>query len=115
MPRKRYNDFQNTKIDISIWHTCINYFSIIQDSEGGGGCPFCRAEIKGTEQIVVDPFSPDHCVVNNDTSNGGEACANLIDCDAEQLDDELDGVDENGEENKKIDKEEVEHQKKTSI
>ena len=29
-----------------------------QDSEGGGGCPFCRAEIKGTEQIVVDPFSP---------------------------------------------------------
>ena len=33
----------------------------IQDSEGGGGgCPFCRAEIKGTEQIVVDPFSPHH-------------------------------------------------------
>lgn len=30
-----------------------------QDSEGGGGgCPFCRAEIKGTEQIVVDPFDP---------------------------------------------------------
>ena len=25
---------------------------------GGGGCPFCRAEIKGTEQIVVDPFDP---------------------------------------------------------
>ena len=34
----------------------ILYF---QDSEGsGGGCPFCRAEIKGTEQIVVDPFDP---------------------------------------------------------
>ena len=32
---------------------------IFQDSEGGGGgCPFCRAEIKGTEQIVVDPFDP---------------------------------------------------------
>lgn len=22
------------------------------------GCPFCRAEIKGTEQIVVDAFDP---------------------------------------------------------
>ena len=29
-----------------------------QDSEGQG-CPFCRCEIKGTEQIVVDPFD-DH-------------------------------------------------------
>lgn len=28
-----------------------------QDSEGQG-CPFCRAEIKGTEQIIVDPFDP---------------------------------------------------------
>lgn len=27
-----------------------------QDSDQG--CPFCRAEIKGTEQIVVDPFDP---------------------------------------------------------
>ncbi|XP_076438292.1 E3 ubiquitin-protein ligase CBL-like isoform X2 [Babylonia areolata] len=26
-----------------------------QDSEGQG-CPFCRCEIKGTEQVVVDPF-----------------------------------------------------------
>lgn len=30
---------------------------VSQDSEGQG-CPFCRAEIKGTEQIVVDPFDP---------------------------------------------------------
>lgn len=32
----------------------------MQGSEGQGsqGCPFCRAEIKGTEQIVVDPFDP---------------------------------------------------------
>lgn len=22
----------------------------------GQGCPYCRAEIKGTEQIIVDPF-----------------------------------------------------------
>lgn len=28
-----------------------------QDSDGQG-CPFCRAEIKGTEQIIVDPFDP---------------------------------------------------------
>lgn len=31
---------------------CLNAW---QDSEGQG-CPFCRAEIKGTEQIVVDAF-----------------------------------------------------------
>ena len=38
--------------------TIIILFSILlQDSEGQG-CPFCRAEIKGTEQIVVDPFDP---------------------------------------------------------
>lgn len=28
-----------------------------QESEGQG-CPFCRAEIKGTELVVVDPFEP---------------------------------------------------------
>ncbi|KAL5020396.1 hypothetical protein ScPMuIL_003288 [Solemya velum] len=28
-----------------------------QDSDGQG-CPFCRCEIKGTEQVVVDPFDP---------------------------------------------------------
>lgn len=35
------------------------WFAIVlsQDSEGQG-CPFCRAEIKGTEQVVVDPFDP---------------------------------------------------------
>lgn len=34
---------------------CLNAWQI--DSEGQG-CPFCRTEIKGTEQIVVDPFDP---------------------------------------------------------
>jgi hypothetical protein len=29
----------------------------LQDSDGQG-CPFCRAEIKGTEQVIVDPFDP---------------------------------------------------------
>lgn len=33
---------------------CLNAW---QDTEGQG-CPFCRAEIKGTEQVVVDPFDP---------------------------------------------------------
>uniref|UniRef100_A0A8W8KRS4 E3 ubiquitin-protein ligase CBL n=1 Tax=Magallana gigas TaxID=29159 RepID=A0A8W8KRS4_MAGGI len=30
-----------------------------QDSDGQG-CPFCRCEIKGTEQVVVDPFNEHH-------------------------------------------------------
>jgi len=30
---------------------------VFQESDGLG-CPFCRAEIKGTESIVVDPFDP---------------------------------------------------------
>ena len=29
----------------------------MQDSDGQS-CPFCRTEIKGTEQVVVDPFDP---------------------------------------------------------
>lgn len=32
-------------------------FLCSQDSDGQG-CPFCRTEIKGTEQVVVDPFDP---------------------------------------------------------
>ncbi|XP_017844245.2 LOW QUALITY PROTEIN: E3 ubiquitin-protein ligase CBL-B-B [Drosophila busckii] len=34
---------------------CLTSWQV--DSEGVG-CPFCRAEIKGTEQIVVDAFDP---------------------------------------------------------
>uniref|UniRef100_T1L458 E3 ubiquitin-protein ligase CBL n=1 Tax=Tetranychus urticae TaxID=32264 RepID=T1L458_TETUR len=36
---------------------CTPCLTSWQDSEGQG-CPFCRAEIKGTELIVVDPFDP---------------------------------------------------------
>lgn len=40
---------------------CCNFYLelwfLFQES-GGQGCPFCRAEIKSTEQIVVDPFDP---------------------------------------------------------
>ena len=44
---------------------------MLQDSEGGGGgCPFCRAEIKGTEQIVVDPFDPRKHITVHQHQNG---------------------------------------------
>ncbi|XP_078325673.1 E3 ubiquitin-protein ligase CBL-B-like isoform X4 [Crassostrea virginica] len=33
---------------------------ITEDDSDGQGCPFCRTEIKGTEQVVVDPFSSSH-------------------------------------------------------
>lgn len=33
----------------------IHFFC--QESDGQG-CPYCRAEIKGTEHVVVDPFDP---------------------------------------------------------
>ncbi|XP_045592121.1 uncharacterized protein Cbl isoform X2 [Procambarus clarkii] len=36
---------------------CTPCLTLWQDSEGQG-CPFCRAEIKGTETIIVDPFDP---------------------------------------------------------
>jgi len=38
---------------------CTPCLTLWQDSEERRGCPFCRAEIKGTEQVVVGPFSPD--------------------------------------------------------
>lgn len=31
---------------------------MINNNNNLQGCPFCRAEIKGTEQIVVDAFDP---------------------------------------------------------
>ena len=45
----------------------------LQDSEGQG-CPFCRTEIKGTEQVVVDPFDPKPRVTSrmSNNSNGSD-------------------------------------------
>lgn len=40
-------------------NTQTKQYFVPKDSEGGGGCPFCRAEIKGTEHIIVDPFTPE--------------------------------------------------------
>uniref|UniRef100_A0A915IUB7 E3 ubiquitin-protein ligase CBL n=1 Tax=Romanomermis culicivorax TaxID=13658 RepID=A0A915IUB7_ROMCU len=37
---------------------CTPCLTSWQDSEGGGTCPFCRCEIKGTESIVIDAFEP---------------------------------------------------------
>uniref|UniRef100_A0A1B0CUJ7 E3 ubiquitin-protein ligase CBL n=1 Tax=Lutzomyia longipalpis TaxID=7200 RepID=A0A1B0CUJ7_LUTLO len=56
---------------------CLNAWQV--DSEGQG-CPFCRAEIKGTEQIVVDAFDPrkQH---NRNSANGKQQ--NIDDDDTE--------------------------------
>uniref|UniRef100_A0A1L8E318 E3 ubiquitin-protein ligase CBL n=1 Tax=Nyssomyia neivai TaxID=330878 RepID=A0A1L8E318_9DIPT len=60
---------------------CLNAWQV--DSEGQG-CPFCRAEIKGTEQIVVDAFDPrkQH---NRNSANGKQQ--NIDDDDNEDLGD----------------------------
>ena len=50
-----------------------------QDSEGsGGGCPFCRAEIKGTEQIVVDPFDPKKHTTLSSLGGGGGRVSGVV-------------------------------------
>ena len=48
---KGYIAFRCVIFDITEWSVAF------QESEGQG-CPFCRAEIKGTELVVVDPFDP---------------------------------------------------------
>jgi len=65
---------------------CTPCLTSWQDSEGGGGgCPFCRAEIKGTEQVLVDPFSPDNQVVRRSTAPTTEnKDDNLIDYSADE-------------------------------
>lgn len=37
---------------------CIQCLTAWQIDADDHGCPFCRAEIKGTEQIIVDAFNP---------------------------------------------------------
>lgn len=57
---------------------CLTAWQV--DSEGQG-CPFCRAEIKGTEQIVVDPFDPKR------QHRAGSGAANaLVDLDDDEED-----------------------------
>ncbi|KAH8256985.1 hypothetical protein KR038_000838 [Drosophila bunnanda] len=61
---------------------CLTSWQV--DSEGQG-CPFCRAEIKGTEQIVVDAFDPrkQH---NRNVTNGRQQ-QQLDDDDTEDMGD----------------------------
>jgi len=71
---------------------CTPCLTAWQDSEGGGGgCPFCRAEIKGTEQIVVDPFDPrKHITVGqlqSQQQNGSSG--NLLDCSDMEGEDDI--------------------------
>ena len=57
----------------------IWYILLSQDSEGsGGGCPFCRAEIKGTEQIVVDPFDPKKHTTLSSLGGGGGRVSGVV-------------------------------------
>ena len=59
----------------------INYICMCvghQDSDGQG-CPFCRTEIKGTEQVVVDPFDP--VPPRRVTSNHNSPSSSIIDDD----------------------------------
>lgn len=37
---------------------CIQCLTTWQTDARGHSCPFCRAEIRGTEQVVVDEFKP---------------------------------------------------------
>lgn len=55
---------------------CLTSWQV--DSEGQG-CPFCRAEIKGTEQIVVDPFDPKR-------QHKAGSTGNLVDLDEDEED-----------------------------
>ncbi|XP_067137954.1 E3 ubiquitin-protein ligase CBL-B isoform X2 [Centruroides vittatus] len=61
---------------------CTPCLTSWQDSEGQG-CPFCRAEIKGTEQIVVDPFDPSGRTIRRDDSQGSNT-TNLVDLDDDE-------------------------------
>jgi len=85
---------------------CTPCLTAWQDSEGGGGgCPFCRAEIKGTEQIVVDPFDPKKhttlssvtgvktlntngvTTLNHSHNNGGSG--HLVECSDAEADEDI--------------------------
>lgn len=41
----------------NLFLSIIIFYFFYQESDGQG-CPYCRAEIKGTEHVVVDPFDP---------------------------------------------------------
>lgn len=58
-PPLRFESYFSTYILSTTKRSACFVFQTQESGEIHGlGCPFCRAEIKGTEQIVVDPFDP---------------------------------------------------------
>uniref|UniRef100_A0A915D0H4 E3 ubiquitin-protein ligase CBL n=1 Tax=Ditylenchus dipsaci TaxID=166011 RepID=A0A915D0H4_9BILA len=55
---------------------CMNSWQ--ESAEGGSTCPFCRCEIKGTENVVIDSFNPRSrsssalAVLNSQKENGSK-------------------------------------------
>lgn len=49
-----------------------------QENGDGQGCPFCRAEIKGTETVVVDPFDADGTNRYRDRPLGSEGNTGVL-------------------------------------
>lgn len=48
----------------------------LKESEGQG-CPFCRAEIKGTELVVVDPFEPSKNNIRSVLNSSNNSALNI--------------------------------------
>ncbi|KAK2171541.1 hypothetical protein NP493_1053g00074 [Ridgeia piscesae] len=63
---------------------CTPCLTAWQDTDGQG-CPFCRTEIKGTEQVVVDPFDP--VPPRRVTSNHNSPSSSIIDDDDDTFED----------------------------
>ncbi|PAV55651.1 hypothetical protein WR25_01510 [Diploscapter pachys] len=49
---------KNVKIEPCGHLLCAPCLSSWQESESGNTCPFCRYEIKGTNRVIIDRFSP---------------------------------------------------------
>lgn len=56
-------------------HKLTSFFVVASVASFFQGCPFCRAEIKGTEQIVVDAFDPKR-QHNRNSANGRQQLQN---------------------------------------
>lgn len=66
---------------------CTPCLTSWQESGDGQGCPFCRAEIKGTETVVVDPFDEENTGRYRDTPTCGDtSAAILVDLDDNNTD-----------------------------
>lgn len=60
---------------------CSSCLTAWQQSGDGQGCPFCRADIRGTETVVVDPFNLENtsrCNRDRDIMSTGHKTGILI-------------------------------------